>query len=110
MDRANIGATGNFVIDHHSWVDGDTPLKPFWKTENSFWTSNDVRNTVDLGYAYPETQRWNYPTEKEYRIAVNASDTNPTDTGNQFVGVRKPLINAREEKTFAGTSASPVRL
>lgn len=73
MDQTNIGTTGNFVIDHHSWVDGDTPLKPFWKTQNSFWTTNDVRNTIDLGYAYPETQRWNFPTEKEYRTAVNAS-------------------------------------
>jgi tyrosinase len=52
-------------------VDGNTPLLPFWNTPTSFWTTNGVRDTAVLGYAYPETQRWNFPSDDAYRRAVN---------------------------------------
>ncbi|KAH7124115.1 tyrosinase [Dendryphion nanum] len=73
VEPANINGRGNFVLEDNTWVDGNTELKPFWKTKNTFWTSNDARNTIDLGYVYPETQEWNYETEDEYRSAVNTS-------------------------------------
>lgn len=64
---------GNFVLADNQIVDGDTPLSPFWTTSTTFWTSNDVRDTINLGYAYPETQSWLYSSSSEYRAAVNAT-------------------------------------
>lgn len=54
-------------------VDANTPLVPFWNGPDTFWTSNEIKDTKVLGYAYPETQSWNYDTVQEYGAAVNAS-------------------------------------
>ena len=35
-----------------------------------YWTSEGVRQTSIFGYAYPETQEWNFKTDKEYRAAI----------------------------------------
>ena len=36
-------------------VDGDTPLKPFYKDDTgNFWTSNSVRDHTIFGYTYPD--------------------------------------------------------
>jgi tyrosinase len=63
-------------IDVGSTVDANTSLPPFWQTPTSFWTTNSVKDTQVLGYAYPETQRWLYDDEIEYGSAVNASIAN----------------------------------
>ncbi|KAF2793120.1 Di-copper centre-containing protein [Melanomma pulvis-pyrius CBS 109.77] len=64
---------GNFVLADNQIVDGNTPLSPFWTTSTTFWTSNDVQDTISLGYAYPETQSWLYSSSSSYRTAVNAT-------------------------------------
>ena len=64
---------GNFWLAAGQTVDGDTPLPPFYDTPSTFWTSNTVSDTVALGYAYPETQSWKYPTADAYGAAVNAT-------------------------------------
>ena len=60
-----------------TWVTGkkgeegpDTKLAPFYKDETNFWTSADVRSTHTFGYAYPETQRWNFKNTDEYRLDI----------------------------------------
>ncbi|KAF2663037.1 Di-copper centre-containing protein [Lophiostoma macrostomum CBS 122681] len=67
----NVGTAENSWIVQSQTVDAETPLLPFWNTPSSYWTTNGVRNTTVLGYAYPETQRWNYPSDDAYRRAVN---------------------------------------
>jgi tyrosinase len=73
MVPESIGLTGNFVLEDNQVVDGNTPLSPFWKSSDSFWTSNDVRDTTILGYAYPETQSWIYASNAIYQRAVNTT-------------------------------------
>lgn len=46
---------------------------PFWSSSASFWTTNQVKDTAVLGYAYPETQRWNFDSDEAYRASVNAT-------------------------------------
>lgn len=55
LERTNIGQNGNFWLEDNVEIDGDTPLKPFWNSQSTFWTSNQVRDTRTFGYVYPET-------------------------------------------------------
>ncbi|KAF2278156.1 Di-copper centre-containing protein [Westerdykella ornata] len=66
-------STSNLWIDANTVLDADTPLLPFYRSPTSFWTTNDVRDTAVLGYAYPETQRWNFPSDEEFRSSLNAT-------------------------------------
>lgn len=48
-------------------------MPPFWKDDQSFYTPNEIRNISVLGYAYPETQYWNFPTLDQWRFSVNST-------------------------------------
>ncbi|KAI1583306.1 hypothetical protein PtrARCrB10_03282 [Pyrenophora tritici-repentis] len=72
MESSNIGPHGNVYLEDYQEVNGDTSLLPFRKTPGEFWTPNACRNTTVLGYAYPETQRWQYPSDDSYQNAVNS--------------------------------------
>ena len=48
-------------------------LTPFWKDNSTFHTSESAKATVPLGYAYPETQSWNYSTQALYQKSVRAA-------------------------------------
>lgn len=37
-------------------VSADTPLKPFYQTDGTFYTSNTVKDISTFGYSYPELQ------------------------------------------------------
>jgi tyrosinase len=56
LEPSNVGTNGNVFIEDDSTVDADTPLLPFRKTPDSFWTTNEARDTTVFGYAYPETR------------------------------------------------------
>ena len=73
METAEVGVSGTFVIKDYSHVDANTPLSPFWKTPTTFWTSNDLWNASVLGYAYPETQYWNFASMDLYRESINGT-------------------------------------
>ena len=61
---------GTFITEPNGEETIKTPLAPFRRTMEEYWTSEDVRQTSIFGYAYPETQAWNFRTEKEYRAAI----------------------------------------
>ncbi|EPS37212.1 hypothetical protein H072_9127 [Dactylellina haptotyla CBS 200.50] len=48
-----------FTRPHGTPLDLNTPLKPFRKSANEFWTSADVADTKQFGYTYRETQNGN---------------------------------------------------
>ncbi len=48
-------------------------LTPFWKDNSTFHTSETAKDTIPLGYAYPETQPWNYSTQALYQKSVRAA-------------------------------------
>ncbi|CAG8747602.1 7768_t:CDS:2, partial [Gigaspora rosea] len=45
---------GTFTQEPRVAIDENTPLTPFRKSENEYWTSKGVRDVVALGYTYPE--------------------------------------------------------
>ena len=56
--------------------DASTLLKPFWDASGTtFWNSTRVKSTVPFGYAYPETQSWNFPTAQAYQASLTSSVT-----------------------------------
>jgi tyrosinase len=73
MEKSNIGPQGNVYLEDYQTVDANTGLLPFRKTPGNFITFNDCRNTTVLGYAYPETQRWNFKSDEAYQADVTAT-------------------------------------
>lgn len=59
---------------YNTWItpagekeNADTDLAPFYKSPGNFWKSSHARDTAALGYAYPETQSWNFSQPDDYR-------------------------------------------
>ncbi|CAN9380981.1 unnamed protein product [Alternaria alternata] len=76
MQPSNIGPHGNVYLEDYQTVSADTELVPFKKAPGQFLTFNDCRNTSIFGYAYPETQRWNFASDEAYQRSVAATITN----------------------------------
>ncbi|CAM1509015.1 Fc.00g027540.m01.CDS01 [Cosmosporella sp. VM-42] len=73
----------------HSWVTATgadeglhTPLAPFYKDEDNFWDSDDVRKTRTFGYAYPETKSWNFSNPADYRADIERQLNNLYPSGS----------------------------
>lgn len=62
--------SGTFTTTVGSTETKTSPLTPFYNAADSFWTSDGVRSTLTLGYAYPETQSWNFASPKELQSSV----------------------------------------
>jgi tyrosinase len=48
-------------------------LTPFWHHASTFHTPETARSTKNFGYAYPETQSWNFQTASDYQKSVRAA-------------------------------------
>jgi tyrosinase len=64
---------GTFTEKPGSTETVTSDLTPFWKDSSTFHTSESAKATVPLGYAYPETQSWNYSTQALYQKSVRAA-------------------------------------
>ncbi|RIB29670.1 common central domain of tyrosinase-domain-containing protein [Gigaspora rosea] len=53
----NADTEGTFTQAADKFIDENTPLAPFRKSENEYWTSKLVRNTKALGFTYPELEK-----------------------------------------------------
>ncbi|KAI1794978.1 hypothetical protein LXA43DRAFT_1058946 [Ganoderma leucocontextum] len=51
-DRQGDG--GTFSLPHNATIDADTPLFPFARSQDTYWTSRDAIGTTHMGYTYPE--------------------------------------------------------
>src|SRR4030088_476099 len=65
--------SGTFTRIAGDTEDGSSPLTPFWKNPSTFHTSQSARSTQDFGYAYPETQSWNFSSPSAYQQDVKAA-------------------------------------
>ncbi|KAH7357380.1 hypothetical protein BKA66DRAFT_515471 [Pyrenochaeta sp. MPI-SDFR-AT-0127] len=70
MESSNIGSNGNVFLENGQTIDENTQLLPFKKSSGDFWTTKDCWDHTVLGYAYPETQRWKYGSDEDYRESV----------------------------------------
>jgi tyrosinase len=62
---------GNFFTETNAIEDTNSALKPFWDADGSdFWIPTNVKKTTMFGYAYPETQTWNYSSQPQYQAAL----------------------------------------
>ena len=66
-------ARGTYTTRAGSNETESTDLTPFYEDSNSFWDSDGVKATETFGYAYPETQAWNFKTGQEYQASVNTA-------------------------------------
>lgn len=88
---------GNMFITEDTTVDENTPLLPFYKTANTFWTTKDAWDTAALGYDYPETQCWKYNSTQACGNAVNAT-------------IAQMYISSAREMLTGGTATSGTAL
>lgn len=50
-------------------VTNKTPLRPFHKNKKgTVWTVDDTRDWFNLGYTYPELQRWTYSADQKAKL------------------------------------------
>ena len=68
-----ITARGTYTTRAGSNETEATDLTPFYEDSTSFWDSDGVKATETFGYAYPETQSWNFDAVKDYQASVNAA-------------------------------------
>lgn len=67
-------ATNDTVTTAEGTIENiSTPLTPFWKTPDAFYTSSDVRRTERFGNAYPETQPWRFQSTRDYQASVRTA-------------------------------------
>lgn len=85
------------ITDSHGQehdVNKDTPLQPFRNDpQGRYWTPDGVRHTVNLGYTYPELQRWDskYSQEdKSFNETLYVEDL--TAQINTLYGVSRSLV------------------
>ncbi|KAK1757866.1 hypothetical protein QBC47DRAFT_319522 [Echria macrotheca] len=64
--------SSTFNASRGATQDQNTPLSPFWdKSGSKFWTSAQVKDSAaTFGYAYPETQKWNFPSTQAYQASL----------------------------------------
>lgn len=72
MLPSNISTNSNLFLPDNALIDASTPLLPFRRTPDSFWTTHECRDTAVLGYAYPETQRWKFASDESFAAHVEA--------------------------------------
>lgn len=76
IDKTAQAQEANFTIAAGTRITAATELKPFYDSSATrFWDSNGVKYTPPFGHAYPETQRWLYPTDQAYQTAVRNQAT-----------------------------------
>ncbi|KAF2847615.1 Di-copper centre-containing protein [Plenodomus tracheiphilus IPT5] len=73
MGRSNIGPNGNVYLEDDQYVNASTELLPFRRASGAFWTTTDCHDTKVLGYAYPETQSWNFASNSMYMANVTST-------------------------------------
>jgi tyrosinase len=72
LQSVDSGIAGFYWSLPYTTISSSTGLQPFWKSDTEFYTSDDVRDTAVFGYAYPETQYWDYASTDDWRKAVTA--------------------------------------
>ena len=58
MFTSTYQSPGQFATAAGTQISAQSELKPFYSTDRAFHTSNSVRETRALGYAYPEIRDW----------------------------------------------------
>lgn len=56
LGSSTVGSAGNVFVADHSVVDGDTPLLPFSRDSDNYWTTSDIMDWRKFGYDYADTQ------------------------------------------------------
>jgi tyrosinase len=84
--------TGTFTEAALSTEDETTPLTPFWKNSTDFHNSDGSKATTAFGYAYPETQSWNFDSTAKYQQSIIATMT-------QLYGVTAPAPSDQNFET-----------
>jgi tyrosinase len=56
LGPSDVGSAGNVFIADNSVVDGSTPLLPFSRDPDTYWTTNDIMDWRRFGYDYADTQ------------------------------------------------------
>ncbi|KAK2629543.1 hypothetical protein QTJ16_000363 [Diplocarpon rosae] len=105
----NSGA-GTFVIRANSIETDTTPLAPFADASGiKYWNSQGVRSTQTFNYVYPETQRWKFVSDLEYRNSVlDSVQRLYGGLSSQFVEATKARSNDKSDSTAVNVTATSV--
>lgn len=68
-----ITADGTFTESPDSTEDANSDLTPFWLDNSTFHTAESAKSTPSFGYAYPETQSWNFANQALYQQSIRVA-------------------------------------
>jgi tyrosinase len=70
-------STSTFTTEQGTTESAASALSPFWDHSGSatFWTPDRVKDSTTFGYAYPETQKWQFASGDAYQTALRQTVT-----------------------------------
>ncbi|KAI0770097.1 photo-regulated tyrosinase [Fomes fomentarius] len=104
----SVEGDGTFTIPAGATVDKNTPLTPFWNTQDTFWTSANSTGAVptQLGYSYPEFNGLDLGNQEAVRTRI-ARIVNQLYGGRSRQSMLSPVVNlaAAPQQPVAAESA-----
>lgn len=101
-------------VEDNTVVDGDTPLLPFRRSQNGFWTTNEAMNWRLFGYDYPETRSANTTSAQATVAQLYSGSTRGRLATGQTGGVGHDSTPGTDATTYTdwvlNTAAAPLEL
>ncbi|EUC39496.1 hypothetical protein COCMIDRAFT_31327, partial [Bipolaris oryzae ATCC 44560] len=98
---SNISTNSNLFLADNTLIDASTPLLPFRRTPDAFWSINECRDTAVLSYAYPETQRWKFASDESFAAHVEGEVARLYGGRVREQAVQKVVVEEEEEQSSA---------
>lgn len=111
-----VATNGQFSTVRGSLVNGDSPLRPFYRdTNGNFHTGRSVANIAPFGYTYPEIDDWSQNKEGTRAAVIAAVNrlyggglAGSQPTGSSFSSSSaRPSSAARSASSSVRASSSP---
>ncbi|PBP18012.1 tyrosinase precursor [Diplocarpon rosae] len=105
-----VGEDMGHMSEANSIETDTTPLAPFADASGTkYWNSLGVRSTQTFNYVYPETQRWKFGSDVEYRNSVlDSVQQLYGDLSSQFVEATRARSDDKSDSTAVNVTATSV--
>jgi tyrosinase len=114
LQPSNVGSAGNVFVEDDTVVDGDTPLLPFRRSQNSFWTTNEAMDWRLFGYDYSEARSTNTTSARATVAQLYSGSTRSRVANGQTGGIGGHSAPGTDAATYTdwviNTAAAPLDL
>jgi tyrosinase len=106
--EARPAPQSTFTTEQGTSETSQSSLEPFWDASGgqTFWTADGVKDSKTFGYAYPETQSWQFADNDAYQQALRQTVTQLYG-GNVFQNLQQSLAAKATMQSAAPVVAAP---